>query len=181
MLVALSLILLSLWCCVQEILQDLAWHLVKWCTIRPVILVMWYLYFQNPGLGQWLGVDFTFRKDDTNNNMNPHRIYQNEVTHRCGILHIDFTWWRGTFDGKCPLLEDNFWRKMTCDGTKPLMEEDLWWKSTFDGGCPLIKDNNQWKTIFDGRWPLMEDALWWKTTFDERRPLMEDDPKWKMT
>ena len=79
-------------------------------------------------------------------------------------------WWRTTFDGRGPLMEDNFWWKMTFDGMQTLMEDALLWKMTFDGRRPLME-----RRPLMGRQPLTGDNLWRETTFDWRQPLMEDN------
>ena len=66
-------------------------------------------------------------------------------------------------------MENGLWWKMTFDGRQPLMQDDLWWKMTFNGRQPLLEDNLQWKPICDGRRHLIEDNL------DERRFFMEDN------
>ena len=61
------------------------------------------------------------------------------------------------------LMTDNLWWKMTFYGRQPLMED------TFD------EEDLWWKTNFDARRPLMEDYLWWETIFDGRRPFLKDE------
>ena len=65
----------------------------------------------------------------------------------------DLIWWRAslmTFDGRWPLMEDDFWWKMTYDRRWLLMEDDFWWKTTFNWRRPPIEDDRQWKTTFIG-------------------------------
>ena len=71
-------------------------------------------------------------------------------------------------------MEGTLWWKMTFYGTWPLMEDNLRWKTTFDGRRPSIeKALFWWKMTFDGRRPSMEDDLQWKTTVSGRRPKLE--------
>ena len=69
--------------------------------------------------------------------------------------------------------EDYLWWKTTFDGIQPSMEDDLRWRT------PSMEDGLRWKT--DERRPSIEDNLRWKTTFDGKRPSMEDDLRWKAT
>ena len=49
----------------------------------------------------------------------------------CIFMHL--TWWKKSFKGRGPLLEDELWWKMTFYGKWPLMEDNLLWKTTFYG------------------------------------------------
>ena len=81
----------------------------------------------------------------------------------------DNLWWKATFDGRQPLLEDNLSRKTAFYGRWTLMEEDLWWKTIFDERQPLMEDNLWWETAFNGRWPSINAGILWRTTLDCRR------------
>ena len=89
-------------------------------------------------------------------NMEPHtKIYQKDVNCMSGILHVDLTWWKKTFNRRG--MEDYIWWNTTLDRYWPLMEAGIWWKKPFD------------KNIFERRRPNMEkenDDLWWKTTLE---------------
>ena len=58
------------------------------------------------------------------------------------------------FDGRQPLMEEDFQRKMTFWGRGPMVEDSIWWEA----GRPIsVEDNPRYKTTFDGRRLLMED------------------------
>ena len=50
-------------------------------------------------------------------------------------------WWKTTFDGRRPLMEDTLWCKRTFDKRRPLLDDDPLSKMTFDGRRPLMEDN----------------------------------------
>ena len=70
-----------------------------------------------------------------------------------------------TFGGRLPTLEDDLrredglWWKMTFIGRQPLVEDEPRWKATFGGRQTSLEDNLQWKTTFDGRRPLVVTPL----------------------
>ena len=68
-------------------------------------------------------------------------------------------------DSVHPYMEDNYWWKMTYDGRCPLLEDVL------DGGWPLMEYDHRWKITFNGRQPLMEDI-------DGGHSLMGNDLGW---
>ena len=102
----------------------------------------------------------------------------------------DSLWWKTTFDGRWPLMEDTYegrqssientpsW-KMTHNGRQPLMM-----KMTFYREQPSMEDHLQWKTMFDGRWLLMEEDLHCKITFggegENWVPKMEFNTKYQV-
>ena len=55
-------------------------------------------------------------------------------------------------------MVDNVWWKITFSGRRPSVEDDLRWKITFSGQGPLVEDNHRWKATFGGRQPLVEDS-----------------------
>ena len=57
------------------------------------------------------------------------------------------------------------WWKTTFIGRRPSVEDKLRWKTTFGGRCPLVEDGLRWKTTFSGRQPSVEDDPPWKKTF----------------
>ena len=62
--------------------------------------------------------------------------------------------WKTNSNGKQLLIEYTFWWKITFDGRQPLIEDDL--KTPFDER----QDNHLWKTtIIDGRGDLMLDDI----------------------
>ena len=83
-------------------------------------------------------------------------------------------WWKTTFDGRRPLMENKFWKETTYERRRLLTEDDHWRKTTFDRRQPLREDKLWRKRSFDRIQPLMVDNLWWKMTFDGRRPLTEN-------
>ena len=62
---------------------------------------------------------------------------------------MDDIWWKTTFGGRRPLIEECLWYKMTFD------ERQLWRKKTFDGR----QGNLRWKATFEGKRPFKEDFL----------------------
>ena len=104
----------------------------------------------SPGTWSWLYFPPVPRRARTTTIRTLTNLYQMEENNSSWILHMDSNWWKTTFDGRQPLMEDNLWWKMTFDERRPLMEDELWWKTTFDGRQPIYNS-------------LMEDTLWWKT------------------
>ena len=87
------------------------------------------------------------------------------MTFRGRRLSVENLWWKTTFSGRRPSVEDNLWWKTTFGGRRPLVEDNLWWKTTFSGRQPSVEDDLCWKTTYCGRLPAVEDDLQWKTTF----------------
>ena len=56
---------------------------------------------------------------------------------------------------------------MTFNGKQPLIEDDFQWKMTFNGKQPFL--------AFDEGGPKMGENLRLKITFDKKLPSMEDD------
>ena len=73
----------------------------------------------------------------------------------------DDCWWKTTFDGRRPLVEDKILLKTNLEGGRHF---------TFDGGGPLMEDSKE-----DALLPLFEEDLWWKMTFDIIHPLIEEN------
>ena len=58
-----------------------------------------------------------------------------------------YGWWKTTFDGRRPSVEEDLQWKTTFGGRRPSVEDDLWWKKTYGGKRPSVEDDFWWKTI----------------------------------
>ena len=100
----------------------------------------------SPGTWSWLYFPPVPRRARTTTIRTLTNLYQMEENNSSWILHMDSNWWKTTFDGRQPLMEDDFWWKKTFDGRRTLMEDNLRWKTTniqqFDGRHPLMKDRS---------------------------------------
>ena len=92
---------------------------------------------------------------------------------------IIIRWWKTSFSGRWPLVEDDLWWKTTFGGWQPSVEDNLQLKTTFSCWQPSVEDNLWWKMTFSGRQPWVEDTLLWKMTFRGRWPLVENVICWR--
>ena len=49
------------------------------------------------------------------------------------IYVASLNWWKTTFGGRRPSVEDDLQWKITFGGRQPSAEDDFWWKATFVG------------------------------------------------
>ena len=70
-------------------------------------------------------------------------------------------WWKTTFGGRQPLVDDDCRWKTIVGGRRPLVEDDLWWKTTLSGRQLSVEDDLWWMMTFGGRQPSVEDHLQW--------------------
>ena len=91
------------------------------------------------------------------------------MTGFCYNLLFQNSYWESGFEiiCWCQRILENLWWKSTFYGSRPLIENDFWCNSTFGWDDPK-------STAWNGRQPLTEYNNWWKTSSDGKKHSIED-------